>query len=61
MHGTLHTVGLRGATRLVFHARAPTDQAARERFLELLDARLPDWRERRARLNALPLAKTNTP
>ena len=26
-----------------------------QRFLDLLDAKLPDWRERRARLNALPL------
>lgn len=25
------------------------------RFIDLLDAKLPDWRERRARLNALPL------
>lgn len=26
-----------------------------QRFIDLLDAKLPDWRERRARLNALPL------
>ena len=37
------------------------DRTHGARFVELLDARLPDWRERRARLNALPLAETNTP
>ncbi len=37
------------------------DRTHGARFVELLDAKLPDWRERRARLNALPLAETNTP
>ena len=36
------------------------DKTHGERFLVALDTHMPDWRERRARLNALPLADIQT-